>query len=242
MIKYMEKLSQMFIIYFKRFIFRFLVFLSVVAVYVFNRSLLDFTSPWTHRHLLAPAHFIWIIIFIELLVKLSPNSNLSIGCLKQYRRFFKKAEESYDKREQQEEIRDRNRGASKVLGFWAALNLIIGTLYLKKIIGIEEMVLVCAAYYLSDLICVMFFCPFQKFLMKNKCCATCRIFAWGEAMITTPLVFIRHMYSWSLFGIAMVIAIRWEQIYHKYPERFFEKTNLNLRCGNCTDKLCKAKI
>lgn len=237
----MEKVSQMFKIYFKRLVFRTVIFLTVLTIYIMNKSLLDFTSIWTNSHIFAPTRIFWFIILIEMIIQINPKSKISRGCLKQFQRYYKETNEDYDRKELKNAVHQNNLGAIKVLIVWVILNLGIGILYLNKIIGIEEMVLLCAIYYLSDLICVILFCPFQRFLMKNKCCVTCRIFAWGHPMMTTPLIFIMHFYSWSLFGIALYIAIRWEYTYRKYPERFFEETNINLRCINCTDKMCKVK-
>lgn len=237
----MRKLSQMFKSYLIRFMIRVFIFLAMLTIYIMDKPLLDFTSVWANRHVVAPTYIFGAVILIEMFIQINPKSKISIGCLKQFKRYYKEADEEYATKELNNEINEKNLGAIKVLIVWGIANLVIGILYLKKIIGVEEMVLLSAAYYLGDLICILFFCPFQKILMKNRCCATCRIFAWAHPMMTTPFIFIKHLYSWSLFLIALCIAIRWEYVYHKYPERFFEKTNDNLKCINCTEKMCKIR-
>ena len=75
---------------------------------------------------------------------------------------------------------------------WSALNLLIGGIYIfgnGKIISSDVMVLLCLAYSVCDLICIMFFCPFQAWMMKNKCCSTCRIYNWDYPMMFTPFLF-----------------------------------------------------
>ena len=48
-------------------------------------------------------------------------------------------------------------------------------------------------------------------------------------------------YTWSLIGMSLVLLMRWEVTFYRYPERFSERTNEYLRCKNCTEKLCAHK-
>ena len=86
-------------------------------------------------------------------------------------------------------------------------------------------------------------CPytFQTWFMKNKCCGTCRIYNWDYAMMFTPFFFLRNAYAWSLLAMSIVLLVRWEITFYKYPERFAENTNEYLRCRNCPEKLCTHK-
>lgn len=238
----MNKLSKMFKSYLVRFAFRAAVFIVVLTTYFLDKSQLDFTSAKGQADFFAPIWIFWLILILEMLIQINPNSKVSRGCLKQFGKFYVKSDETYEREELKAAVRKRDKSALKVLAAWVVLNLAFGAAYMAGIIHVEEMVLLSAVYYLSDLICVIFFCPFQEFFMKNKCCVTCRIFAWGQPMITTPMIFIRHFYSWTLFGIALLVALGWEYKYRKYPERFFEKTNMNLRCSNCPDQMCRIKI
>ena len=103
------------------------------------------------------------------------------------------------------------------------------------------MILLCSAYSICDLICILFFCPFQTWFMKNKCCSVCRIYNWDYAMMFTPLFFVRRDYSWSLLALSIALLVRWEITIFRHPERFSEKTNDYLQCRNCTEKLCVHK-
>lgn len=77
--------------------------------------------------------------------------------------------------------------------------------------------------------------------MKNKCCVTCRIYNWDYAMMFTPLLFIPSLFNWSLLALAIALLIKWEWIYHRHPERFYEESNDALRCANCREHLCHHK-
>ena len=91
------------------------------------------------------------------------------------------------------------------------------------------------------MICILFFCPFQSWLMKNKCCVTCRIYNWDYAMMFTPLFFVKNGFTWSLLALSVALLIRWELTFYRHPERFSENTNAYLKCKNCTEKLCAHK-
>ena len=103
------------------------------------------------------------------------------------------------------------------------------------------MILLCSAYSICDLICILFFCPFQSWLLKNKCCVACRIYNWDYAMMFTPLFFVKSPYSWSLLALSIALLLRWELTFFLHPERFSEKTNAYLKCANCPEKLCSHK-
>jgi hypothetical protein len=91
------------------------------------------------------------------------------------------------------------------------------------------------------MICILFFCPFQTWFLKNKCCSTCRIYNWDYAMMFTPLFFVRRAYAWSLLALSVLLLVRWEITFYRHPERFSENTNEYLECRNCTEKLCSHK-
>ena len=125
---------------------------------------------------------------------------------------------------------------------WLAVNLIIGALYHRRVLSAADLVVLCALAYLCDLVCVLFFCPFQTFLMGNRCCVNCRIFAWGSWMMAAPLMCVPHWYSWSLFGMGLAVLAVWERRYARYPERFWEGSNRLLQCAHCQEQLCRYKF
>lgn len=124
---------------------------------------------------------------------------------------------------------------------WLFFNAIFGILYLLKIIDNTDLLMLTIFYYLCDYICILFYCPFQHLIMKNRCCVNCRIYDWGHFMMFTPMLFIRDFFSWSLFFTSCVVLIHWEIIYAKHPERFWYGSNQRLQCASCSDKTCQIK-
>jgi len=224
--------------YLVRFTFRALVLLTVLLTYFTHRSLLDFTKE---RTFFRPVDLLWLIFLVSFALQLSPHSRVSRGCLKQFPEHYHRIETFADDFRFRTHLTRLDLGATRVALLWIALNLIFAVLYLRGIIGVPTLVLLATFYYLSDLICIIFYCPFQHLVMKNKCCVTCRIFAWGTIMIATPLIFIPHFWSWSLVALALVCTVLWEVTYYRHPERFVEESNAFLACENCTDHLCVIK-
>ena len=103
------------------------------------------------------------------------------------------------------------------------------------------MIILALFYSVCDMICILFFCPFQTWIMKNRCCVSCRIYNWDYAMMFTPVVFIKNPFTISLFVVAALLLLEWEILYRKFPERFCINTNKTLSCANCKEKLCKHK-
>ncbi len=124
---------------------------------------------------------------------------------------------------------------------WLCFNAIWGIFYLISIIETADLLMITVFYYLSDYICILLFCPFQQFIMKNKCCVNCRIYDWGHFMMFTPMLFIKNFFSWSLFFTSCIVLIHWEFVYARFPERFWDGSNQTLRCVNCQDKTCQIK-
>lgn len=140
------------------------------------------------------------------------------------------------------EIRaDRIRQIFPVIVFWFAFNgLIAFTLAHFSLLNQQTIMLWCGFFFLFDMVCVVLWCPIQLVLMGNRCCTTCQIFNWDAIMAATPLlplVFVTP-FAFILVLLALVVLVRWEVAFLRYPERFDERTNLSLRCSSCRDKLC----
>lgn len=234
------KLSKMVKSYMLKVSFRTTVFILILLIYFFNKQYLQFEVGKNNKGFLIVIAFC-VIMFVEMIIQINPKSNITKGCLKQFKSYYKPFNKEVNKKEINKFLKESDVGALKVAIVWILFNLLFGYLYKKNIIRDAEMIVLSSFYYLSDLLCVMFFCPFQKYIMKNRCCITCRIFAWGLPMMTFPLVFIESYLAVSVFLVALIIAFRWEYVYHKYPERFFERTNVNLQCSNCTERMCIIK-
>ena len=60
-------------------------------------------------------------------------------------------------------------------------------------------------------------------------------------MMFTPLVFIPDVFTWSLFGVALLLLLVFEIAQLCHPERFSEASNACLSCEKCEEKLCHHK-
>ena len=177
---------------------------------------------------------IWLFFMADMLLRFFPNKLESPGCQKQFLENFIPIPENEPKLQ-------KGLVTFAVFAAWVALNAIFGALYYAGIFDKGILLLIALAYSVCDIICILFFCPFQTWMMKNKCCGSCRIYNWDYAMMFTPLVFIPHYYTWSLLGIALLLLAVWEITAHLHPERFSEHCNQSLHCGNCREKLCHHK-
>ncbi len=178
---------------------------------------------------------VWIVFVVEMILRFFPSKLESMGCQKQFAKNFIPTKH------------DKPQLHSWKITFlitvlWLLLNGLIGVLYFTHIIDAGILLLVSLAYSVCDMICILFFCPFQTWFMKNKCCGSCRIYNWDYAMMFTPLIYVPGIYTWSLLGIALVLLITWELFVRLHPERFSEVTNACLSCANCKEKLCHHKV
>lgn len=224
--------------YVREFFLRLAVFALVLMTRLFAPDRLAFTAPF--RWSRWPLAILWVAVLCSMAAQLNPNSGLTAGCMKQYPNRFDPVPD-YDPEALKRAVRRQNRGAVRVALVWLAVNLCFGVLYHRKVLSAADLIVLCALAYLCDLVCVLFFCPFQTFLMGNRCCVNCRIFAWGSWMMAAPLMCVPHWYSWSLFGMGLVVLAVWERRYARYPERFWDGSNYLLQCGRCQEQLCRYK-
>ena len=176
----------------------------------------------------------WLVFVVEMIARFFPSKYESPGCQKQFAR-------NYIKSGSTEIVIADNNSTVLIALIWIVFNGIFGALNMAGVLDDGVMVLLCSVYSICDIICILFFCPFQTWFMKNKCCSTCRIYNWDYARMFTPLFFIRKTYTWSLLALSVALLVRWEITFYLHPERFSEKTNDYLRCANCTEKLCAHK-
>ena len=177
---------------------------------------------------------IWIIFTVEMVQRFIPSPTESPGCQKQFARNYIKSGST--------DIAIQENNASVLVALvWVLFNGIFGALHMAGILDDGIMILLCCAYSVCDVICILFFCPFQTWFLKNKCCCTCRIYNWDYAMMFTPLFFVKSPYTWSLLALSVLLLMRWEITFFRHPERFSDKTNAYLHCSNCSEKLCSHK-
>ena len=216
------------------------VLIYYILTRVYNMPFFDFSNVLTYVVL----GFITLSLIVEMIERFIPTRTSSMGSQKQFKKNYLPSGE--DKPELQSW-----KTTLVVFLSWVGLNAIFATLFYLRIFDQGIMTLISLAYSVSDMICILFFCPFQTWMMHNRCCGTCRIYNWDFAMIFTPAVFLIitpaengvfvNPFALVLVALSLALLLEWEIIYHAHPERFSDKTNLSLRCVNCQEKLCSHK-
>ena len=223
-----NKLSKISALHFVRLILRSILFIAVLTAYILDKiQILKSFTP-----LLAA---VWVFFITEMILRFFPSRLESMGGQKQFKRNYEPVGEGI------KPINQTWQTTALIALVWIALNAVFGALYLTGIFDRGIMILIAIAYSVCDIICILFFCPFQVWFMKNRCCTTCRIYNWDFAMMFTPLAFIPGVYYYSLLGCALVLLIRWELTYRLHPERFSVATNHCLECSRCKERLCARK-
>ncbi len=229
-----RKLSAVSTWHYVRLVYRSLLLALLIVGYVgFRIQSGDQISSWVEqRPLIVTAT--WIVFAVEMVFRFFPSKYESPGCQKQFAR-------NYIKSGSTEIVIPDNNATVLVALIWIVFNGVFGALHMTGILDDGIMILLCGVYSVCDMICILFFCPFQSWFLKNKCCSSCRIYNWDYAMMFTPLFFVRNVYTWSILALSVALLVRWEITFYRHPERFSEQTNEYLRCENCTEKLCSHK-
>ncbi|MDO4489030.1 MAG: hypothetical protein Q4B67_08110 [Eubacteriales bacterium] len=222
------------------FVFRSLVFAIIFYLYLTQK---DSFYELLRTPFLGPVstlRILWAVFMVTMLSHLFPSDRKPMSLLKRKEETYREVK-GYDELELLRYVQDQNKKAWYVMLSWLILNAVVGMLYLFNVIDNADLLMLTLFYYLCDYIRIIFYCPFQSKIMKNKCCVNCRIYDWGHFMMFTPMLFIKDFFSWSLFFTALIVLIHGEVVYAKYPERFYEGSNQVLQCHNCRDKTCQIK-
>ena len=228
------KLTPVSVFHYVRLVYRGLLFLGLFALYLSCRlrSGEDVFTAMGRRPLILIV--IWATFATEMILRFFPSGLESPGCQKQFARNYIKTGKT------RIEMHENNATVLVAL-IWISFNGVFGALHMLGVLDDGMMILLSCVYSVCDMICILFFCPFQSWFLRNKCCSTCRIYNWDYAMMFTPLFFVRRLYTWSLLFLSVALLARWEITFYKYPERFSEATNGYLSCSRCTEKLCAHK-
>ena len=197
-----------------------------------------FTADLTAAPLqITPLTVVWLLLMLSMLFRFSPSRFESLGCQKEFRRRFSPTGTSVSP----EETKKADRGALWVLLSWLALNGLFYAGYAFGALGKSFMVCLAGFYGVCDIICILFFCPFQAWMMRNRCCTTCRIFNWDYILMCTPLMVLKGPLVLSACILSVILLLRWEITHYRHPHRFYESSNRSMRCGECQEHLCKYK-
>lgn len=252
---WVKKLTPTSLYHYYKLIARSVLLLIVIAVYISSKFY--HVSFFMHKSFIWDVFIwiIWAIYMVEMIMRLFPSNIESMGCQKQFKRnykrkkligmvpkeYLKKYDGNYIKARNAWTVSERRRGRLVTLIVWIALNGAIYLLFRFNIIDEGILMIIAMMYAVSDMICILFFCPFQTWFMKNRCCARCYIYNWDYIMMFTPLIFVKSFYTWSLVAAALIVLIQWEIRLRITPQRFSPRMNDALSCKNCTEKLCKHK-
>ena len=234
----MQNVSKTRKIYFLRLFGRIIVLIVAVLLYAFAKGQFEVVKGFNFFKGFSVFHILWGIWITDMILQLMPvKAHISIGSQKVFRSLFKPIKEKISYKNLKKFILDTTASAYKVMIIWVVLTVIISALYLNGVIDAGVVLLISVFFYVCDLICVLIWCPF-RLIMKNKCCTTCRIFNWDHLMMFLPIIALNSFYSWSLVIVSFLIWLIWEICVFTYPERFWENSNMALRCSECKDKLC----
>lgn len=230
------KLSDISVLHYIKLVYRSVLFVAATVVYILNRINNTGSTFGGFENNYWLLGMISLVFVVEMVFRFFPSRLESMGCQKQFAKNYKAIGAGTAR-----PVLQSWKRTFLVAVVWLALNAVFGILYYAKIFDAGILVLISLAFSVCDMICILFFCPFQTWFMKNKCCTSCRIYNWDYAMMFTPLVFVANLFTWGLLAVALALLARWEITVRLYPERFAENTNGCLSCGNCKEKLCQHK-
>ena len=209
------------------------VFGAILYLYATQRAALASAVDFKLGGPFSPLHALWALLMLNMLLHLLPISPLSLAGKKQFARYYKPRPGQLNQTALKAYARRVNKRAALVMALWLSCHALLIPLCLQGLIGPAELILLSGAYFVADMICMLFFCPFKKWLMKCRCCIQCRIFEWGHFMMYTPMLFFKSLYSYSLFFMACLLMLKWEIAFARRPERFWPDANTALNCVHC---------
>lgn len=217
---------------------RCLVWILCLMLLIFQPQEFAILSGFNFFRRFSVFHLLWILWVIDMIAQILPlRKQIPLGSQKLFKFRFVSLRGKINRNALREYIRNTNRQAYIIMLIWAMLIVIIGLLHYNNILSDALTMMITVTFYVCDLVCVLIWCPF-RLILKNRCCTTCRIFNWDHLMMFTPMVLVKGFYSWSLLALAFAAWCVWEINVLLHPERFWDRSNAALQCGNCTDKLC----
>lgn len=224
--------------YFARLIARSVIFIVCLITYFTHPQAFSILDGANFFDGLSPFHLLWIVWVIDMILQIIPVKNkVALGSQKLFANRFRPIQEKINYQALRDYVVATTKSAYKVFILWSMLIAAIGILYFYNVIDRAGLFMISVLFYVCDLICVLIWCPF-RLIIKNTCCTTCRIFNWDHLMMFSPLIFVGGFFSISLVVMAFLAWLVWEVCVMLYPERFWEMTNVALKCSECTDKLC----
>lgn len=234
-----KTLSRFRKLYHGRFIFRCGVLILSILLYIFCPSQFDIMYGWNFFRRFSVFHIFWLLWMVDMILQMCPCRKLwPLGSQKFLKACFDPILQEIS-REGLIRFVKKSRRDTLLIGLtWAGIIAAVGVLYFTGVIDRAMLLVISVVFYVCDIICVLFWCPFRVWFMKNRCCTTCRIFNWDHMMMFAPLLFVPGFFTWSLCLAALIVLLMWEITFAMHPERFWDGSNRALRCSSCTDQLC----
>ena len=224
--------------YFVKFIFRCVVLVTCAVLCFAKPDVYNVIDGINFFKTLSPLHILWFVWMIDMFMQIIPaKSHIALGSKKLFANHFKPIKEKPNRDALKKYIISTTKSAYLIFIVWCAMLAVVGALYYLDIINKIWLFMISVAFYVCDLICVLFWCPF-RLILKNRCCTTCRIFNWDHIMMFSPIIFLGGFYAISLVVMAFITWGVWELSVLLHPERFWSGSNEALKCSQCTDKLC----
>jgi len=222
--------------------FRIIILVSLTLILMLVPDSISPALPGQFFKRFTLLHLFWGLWMIYMTIKLLPFLKLhNRSENRQFAAFFRPCANMPGKEHIRRLLRKSNLKAIKSAVAWLVLTAFIGIMRRLQVIHERGLVILTGIFYVCDLICVIYYCPFQHLLMKNSCCNSCRIHNWDAIMMFTPMAFVNSFFGISLFAVSALIFILWELRCNLFPERFFPCSNANTRCDACPDHLCKIR-
>ena len=234
LLSYFRKLYQ------SRLGFRCVVLALTVVLYFLAPAAFDVLSGFQALRRFSILHVLWLLWMVDMALQLGQSRQYwPLGSQKFLKTAFLPLKDWAKRKEGLLAFIIKSRRDTLLVGLvWLALTAVIGAAHFLGWIDRNALLVISALFYVCDIICVLYWCPFRVWFMKNRCCTTCRIFNWDHMMMFSPLLFVPGLYTWSLCLMAFAVFLVWEIAFALHPERFWEGSNGALQCANCTDRLC----
>ncbi len=137
------------------------LFIAALAVYLVDRNVITesiYTARFNSGTILLLV--IWLVFITEMMFRLFPSKYESMGCQKQFAGNFVQNDDCL---KVPGEFRKRQRKAVIIVAAsWIAVVAVVGVLYFTGIID-EGLVLIISLFFaVCDIICILFYCPFNQ--------------------------------------------------------------------------------
>lgn len=210
------------------------LFINTIVFMIFFPSLIDVVEEW-----LFPLFFLYFIV--DSFRVMFPRFNHDIYSSKMEKHFFIEIPD-YDESTLKKYAKHDDKIAILIFFLYALLIICIGLLYnFVDFINRNYIYLIFFALNFADYFCIMIWCPFRSWFLKNSCCNTCRISNWDRIMKFSVLIFIPNIYTITIFVLGVLIFLYWEYHHFVHPERFYRISNELLWCKNCDKVTCGKK-